>query len=155
FISGDKYKITTVPKWKYKGATPSQTSGNGQAGFSTVTYDAPGIYTATLTLENGWGSSSKTINYIEIAKTGIEDVTIEEMNAYPNPFENDVYVRFAEEGVYTVEIFDNAGRQLNRSSVNATVGEMVNIPVDGGSGIYFIKVRSNDTLLKVMKVIKK
>jgi len=77
------------------------------------------------------------------------------MQAFPNPFENEVYVSFVEDGIYTVELYDNAGRMLNQSSVAATAGEIVNIPVDGEAGIYFIKVKGEEGLLKVMKVAKK
>ena len=155
FIAGDKFKITTIPSWTYKGATAVSTEGDGEGGSSNVFYQNPGTYTATLTLENGWGKSTKSISFIEIAPTGIEDMTLDEMRAFPNPFVDDVYVRFTDEGVYKVEIFDNAGRLVNSSSVNAGAGEMVNIPVNGASGIYFIKVRNSDSLLKVMKVVKK
>ena len=155
FISGDKYKITTVPSWTYKGATTVSSNGNGESGSSDVFYQKPGTYSATLTLENGWGKNSKTINFVEIDPTGIEDMTLDQMMAFPNPFVDDVYVRFTDEGVYKVEIFDNAGRLVNSSSISVGSGEMVNIPVNGASGIYFIKVRNSDSLLKVMKVIKK
>ena len=155
FIAGDKYKITTVPSWSYKKASVVSSKGNGESGSSEVFYQQPGTYSATLTLENGWGKSDKTINFIEIAPTGIEDMTLDEMMAFPNPFVDDVYVRFTDEGVYKVEIFDNAGRLVNSSSISVGSGEMVNIPVNGASGIYFIKVRNSDSLLKVMKVIKK
>ena len=155
FISGDKYKITTVPSWTYKGATTVTSEGDGESGSSDVFYQKPGTYSATLTLENGWGKSDKTINFIEIDPTGIEDMTLDEMMAFPNPFVDDVYVRFTDEGAYKVEIFDNAGRLINSSGISVAAGEMVNIPVNGGSGIYFIKVRNSDSLLKVMKVVKR
>ena len=155
FISGDEYKITTVPSWTYKGATAVSSKGDGESGSSEVRYQKDGLYSATLTLENGWGKNSKTINFIEIGSKGIEDMSLDEMMAFPNPFEDDVYVRFTDEGAYKVEIFDNAGRMINSSSISVGSGEMVSIPVEGGSGIYFIKVRNSDSLLKVMKAVKR
>ena len=44
---------------------------------------------------------------------------------------------------------------MGSSSIEASAGDMVNIPVNGASGIYYMKVYSGDTLLKAMKVIKK
>ena len=108
-----------------------------------------------MTLSNSWGSDTKTISGIEVYPTGIEDVTVEEMQAYPNPFENEVYVRFVEDGNYTVELYDYTGRLVNAAALNAAAGEIVNIPVEGQSGIYFIKVKGEAGLLNVMKVIKK
>ena len=77
------------------------------------------------------------------------------MQAFPNPFVDEVYVRFAEEGVYTIAVYDASGRQTGSSQVDAAAGEMINIPVTGASGVYYMKVYSGDTLLKAMKVIKK
>ena len=109
-----------------------------------------------MTLSNGWGSDTKTIDVIVVEPTGIEDVTVEDMmQAFPNPFENEVYLSFVEDGVYTVEIYDNAGRMLDQVSLSATAGEAYPITVDGVSGIYFIKVKGDAGLLKVMKVAKK
>ena len=157
FISGSIYKIETLPTWTLKKANLISKGGNKDAGNAKVIYATEGDYTATLTLANGWGSDTKTIEVVEVNPTGIEDnVSVEEMmQAFPNPFENEVYVNFAEDGVYTVELYDNAGRMLNKASLNATAGEIINIPVDGEAGIYFIKVKGEGGLLKVMKVAKK
>ena len=130
-------------------------TGDKAGGEAKAIYSETGDYRTTLTLSNGWGSDVKEIDVITVYPTGIEDVAIEEMQAFPNPFENEVYVSFVEEGIYTVELYDNAGRMLNQSSVAATAGEIVNIPVDGEAGIYFIKVKGEGGLLKVMKVAKK
>ena len=154
FIAGNIYQITTVPKWTYKGAVMKEASGNGKEGYSKVVYPEGGSYSATLTLENGWGKSTKTINYIDVT-TGIEDVTLEEMTAFPNPFEDEVYVRFVNEGDYTVDIYDNAGRQISSRNSSVDAGEMVNISVNGASGIYFVKISKEGTLFKAIKVIKK
>ena len=80
---------------------------------------------------------------------------LEEMQAYPNPFENEVYIKFVESGDYTIELYDYSGRLINSSLLSVNEGEIVNIPVYSQSGIYFIKVRGESELLKVMKVIKK
>ncbi|MBR2475826.1 MAG: T9SS type A sorting domain-containing protein, partial [Bacteroidaceae bacterium] len=155
FISGTNYKIETLPTWKFKGGEIQTASGDNARGNAVVAYPEIGTFPATLTLSNGWGSDTKTIEVVVVEPTGIEDVAIEDMQAFPNPFENEVYVSFVEEGIYTVELYDNAGRMLNQSSVAATAGEIVNIPVDGEAGIYFIKVKGDAGLLKVMKVAKK
>ena len=155
FISGTNYKIETLPTWALKRASILSSNGNKDAGSAEVVYSTVGTYSATLTLSNGWGSDSKTIEVVNVAPTGIEDVTIEEMQAYPNPFENEVYVDFAEAGDYTVELYDYTGRLIKATAINAAEGEVVNIPVEGESGIYFIKIKGEAGLLNVMKVVKK
>ena len=155
FISGTNYKIETLPTWSLKKASIISSSGNKDAGTAKAVYSAEGNFAATLTLANGWGSDTKSIEGVTVYPTGIEDVTLEEMQAFPNPFENEVYVNFAEDGIYTVELYDNAGRMLSQASIAATASEIVNIPVEGEAGIYFIKVKGEAGLLKVMKVAKK
>ncbi|MBR2980570.1 MAG: T9SS type A sorting domain-containing protein, partial [Odoribacter sp.] len=157
FISGNNYKIETLPIWSLKRASIISSSGNKDAGMAKAIYSSEGDYTATLTLANGWGSDTKTIEVVEVKPTGIEDnVSVEDMmQAFPNPFENEVYVNFTEDGVYTVELYGNAGRMLNKALLNATAGEVYPIAVDGEAGIYFIKIKGEGGLLKVMKVAKK
>ncbi len=156
FISGTNYKIETLPTWKIKGASLLSSTGDKASGNAQAMYSKEGTYPATLTLSNGWGSDTKTIEVVEIMPTGVEDVTVEDMmKAFPNPFENEVYLSFVEDGVYTVEIYDNAGRMLDQASLSATAGEIYPVAVDGESGIYFIKVKGDAGLLKVMKVAKK
>ena len=156
FVSGTNYKIETLPSWTLKQASVISTEGDSEAGSATVLYSEAGTYTATLTLSNGWGSDTRTIEVVNIVGTGIEDdVTLEEMQAFPNPFDNEVYVNFAEEGNYTAEIYDYSGRLLNTIVIYASAGEIYQIPVEGISGIYFIKVKGEGGLLKVMKVAKR
>lgn len=156
FISGTNYKIKTLPSWTLKQASVISTEGDSEAGSATALYSEAGTYTATLTLSNGWGSDTKTIEVVTIVGTGIEDdVTLEEMQAFPNPFDNEVYANFVEEGNYTVEIYDYSGRLLNTIVLYASAGEIYQIPVEGISGIYFIKVKGESGLLKVMKVAKR
>ena len=153
FISGTNYKIETLPKWDLRGASILSSNGNKASGSAKAVYSTEGNFNATLTLANGWGSDTKTIAMV--VATGIEDVTLDEMRAFPNPFENEVYVAFAESGVYTAEVYDYSGRLINSLGVTAEAGEVYQVPVEGQSGIYFIKIKGEAGLLKVMKVIKK
>ena len=155
FISGVNYKIETLPTWKFKGATIISSSGDGTSGEASVLYDAYGTYPVTLILENSWGSDTKSIDIAVVKPQGIEDPSLSEMQAFPNPFENEVYLKFVESGDYTIELYDYSGRLINSSLLSANEGEIINIPVNGQSGIYFIKVRGEAGLLNVMKVIKK
>ena len=155
FISGTNYKIETLPTWTLKRASILSSSGDKTSGTAKAVYSTVGTYPATLTLSNGWGSDSKTIEVVNVTPTGIEDVTFEEMNAFPNPFENELYVSFAEAGTYTAEVYDYSGRLINAMSIAVEAGEVYQVPVDGESGIYFIKVKGEAGLLNVMKVVKK
>ncbi|MBR5324369.1 MAG: T9SS type A sorting domain-containing protein [Muribaculaceae bacterium] len=153
FISGTNYKVETLPTWKFKGGSLLSSVGDNASGSASVAYSDEGSYSATLTLSNYWGSDTKQIEFV--VSTAIKDVTLEEMQAYPNPFENEVYLKFADAGNYTAEIYDYSGRLISSSILNVTDGQIINIPIVGQSGIYFIKLKGEAGLLKVMKVIKK
>ena len=155
FIPGSNYQVVTTPQWVMTGAKVVSASGNETEGSAVASYEKEGKFNVTLTLSNSWGSDTKTISGIEVYPTGIEDVTLEEMQAFPNPFENEVYVKFVEAGNYTIELYDYTGRLINSAALNASEGEIVNIPVEGQSGIYFLKVKGEAGLLNVMKVVKK
>ncbi|MBO5721313.1 MAG: T9SS type A sorting domain-containing protein, partial [Bacteroidales bacterium] len=155
FISGTNYKIETLPTWKFKGGSIQSATGDKASGEASVSYDKEGIFPATLTLTNGWGTDSETIDVVVVEPTGIEDVTVDEMRAFPNPFEEEVYVAFAEAGEYVAEVYDYSGRLINSYAVSAAAGEPCKIAIDGEAGVYFIKVKGEAGLLKVMKVVKK
>ena len=155
FISGTNYKIETLPTWKFKGGSIQSSTGDKASGAASVSYDKEGTFPATLTLSNGWGTDSETIDVVVVEPTGIEDVTVDEMRAFPNPFEEEVYVAFAEAGEYVAEVYDYSGRLINSYAVSAAAGEPCKIAIDGEAGVYFIKVKGEAGLLKVMKVVKK
>ena len=153
FISGTNYKVETLPTWNFRGGCLLSSVGDNANGNASVAYSDGGAYSATLTLSNYWGSDTKQIEFV--VSTGIEDVTLDEMRAFPNPFENEVYLKFNESGNYTIELYDYTGRLINSSLLTPNEGEIVNVPVNGESGIYFVKVKGYAGLLKVMKVIKR
>ena len=155
FITGTNYKVETLPTWKFKGGSMVSASGDGASGEASVFYGSDGLYPATLTLSNDWGSDTKTIMVYVVYMDGIEDPSLSEMQAFPNPFENEVYLKFVESGDYTIEVYDYSGCLINTSLLSVNDGEIVNIPINGQSGIYFIKVKCDGELLDVMKVIKK
>ncbi|MBO5720422.1 MAG: T9SS type A sorting domain-containing protein, partial [Bacteroidales bacterium] len=64
-------------------------------------------------------------------------------------------VAFAEAGEYVAEVYDYSGRLINSYAVSAAAGEPCKIAIDGEAGVYFIKVKGEAGLLKVMKVVKK
>jgi PKD repeat protein len=155
FISGVNYKIETIPTWKFKGGSMVSASGDGASGEAYVSYEKAGTFPATLTLSNDWGSDTKTIEVDVVKRYGIEEPSLSEMQAYPNPFENEVYLKFVESGDYSIELYDYSGRLINSTTLCVSSSEITCIPVNAQSGIYFIKVRGEGGLLKVMKVIKK
>ena len=158
FISGTNFKIETTPSWKLDGANITiPATGNGEAGSVSVTYPTEGNYDATLTLTNGWGSVSKTFSSVQVgAGVGIEEEDLAAAyEAYPNPFYNDLNVRFATEGNYTINIYNANGALIDQIVANVEAGESLPVVVNGGAGVYFINVVKDGKIMDALKVIKR
>ncbi len=158
FVYGTAYQVTTSPKWSiYKGEI-SGIAGTDLAGTANVKFAEEGVYTATLTLENGWGKDSKTFSYITVAKDNspIESVDLEtELTAFPNPFVDHVNVRFSKEGTYVVRIFDIQGHLVGEKNQDVAAGEFIQIGVNAGSGSYIVQVLHDNKLMRAVKLLKK
>lgn len=159
FISGSVFKVETKPSWKLEEAQiQGDIEGTGEAGSVVATYPSEGEFNAVLTLENGWGSVSKTYRSVTVKDDGV-GITDKELevayNAYPNPFVDELNIRFANEGIYTIEVFDATGKMIEAKETAVVDGENVHLSVNGAAGIYFINIKQETKVLKALKVIKK
>lgn len=158
FVPGTAYQVVTTPKWSvYKGDI-SDVTGTDLSGAANVSFADEGIYTATLTLENGWGKDSKTFSYITVTDKGsaVESIDMEtELSAYPNPFIDHVNVRFAKEGDYMVRIYDMNGRLVGEKNQRVEAGEFMQLGVNGGSGSYIVQILRDNKLVRAVKLLKK
>lgn len=156
FVGGSVYQVVTTPKWTINKGTISNATGSDVEGSANVTFNKPGVYTATLTLENGWGTDSKSINYITVGDaTGLESTDLEtELAAIPNPFKEEVIVRFAAAGEYKVRIYDLTGVLVAEETENMAQGEFMRIRVNAAPGTYIAQILSGDKLVKAVKLVK-
>ena len=158
FISGSIFKVETKPVWKLEEAQiKGAVTGTGESGNVVAAYPSEGEFNATLTLENGWGSVSKTYRSVTVTKgVGISDSELGiAYNAYPNPFVNELNVRFANEGTYSIEVFDATGKMIEAKETTVANGGDIHLTVNGAAGIYFINIKQDAKILKALKVIKK
>ena len=147
-------EITTKYTWKLDGASSPTVEGK----TATVTYSNMGKVGATLTLTNQWGEATKTVeNLVEITSTtGINGVENEvEFAAYPNPFVESVNLRFAEAGVYTLNVLNVNGTLLQTNTLTTGAGEVTNVNVTGAKGLYLLQVMKNGKTYKTIKLVKK
>lgn len=155
FVKGSVYKVVTEPSWSINKGNISDVTGNDINGSAKVQFANPGTYTATLTLQNGWGSDSKTFQYITVGSTGIEDVDLEtSLSAYPNPFIDHVNVQFSNAGEYTIRIFNINGMLVAEQSQTVGAGEMMQIKVNAEAGAYIAQITTGGKLVKAVKLIK-
>ena len=155
FVKGTVYKVTTVPTWSVDKGNISETKGNDMEGSANVQFAKPGVYTATLTLQNGWGSDSKTFQYITVGDTGIEDQNLEaSLSAYPNPFINEVNVCFSNAGEYTIRIYNLEGIVIAEKTQQVEANEIIRININADAGAYIGQILSNNKLIQAVKLIK-
>ena len=157
FVAGTSYPVTTSPKWTIDKGNITNTTGSDTGGSAQVTFAKNGTYSATLTLENGWGTDSKTFDFITVGgPDGVEEVDFAaELRAYPNPFIDHVNVRFTVEGVYTVRICDMNGMVVCEKAQQVSAGEMIRINVNVGGGTYVGQVLKDGKLVRAVKLLKK
>ena len=157
FLTG-VFDVTTVPDWgiDQRVATTSGEVFDATTGSVDVTFNAEGDHEATLTLRNSWGEATATFPIVKVS-VGIDNVEGNEANTvYPNPFENELYIGFADSGAYTVEVFSLAGTLVSSQSASAMAGDVINVRVNAAPGTYVVKVCNADgDVVKTAKVIKK
>lgn len=159
FISGNKYLINTLPTWNLgKGATVvnDAATSNDLTGSITAKYANNGVYSATLKLANGWGEHSKTFNYVTVeTPTSVNNVETINYEVYPNPFVDELYVRFKEAGVYEVKVNNLAGQLISNRTLSVSAEQFVNIAIKAVPGTYLVSIFEKGKLVKSVKVLKK
>lgn len=156
FVAGTSYKVVTLPHWDIDLAEYTAQSGDGKQGSASVKFANPGEYTATLTLENGWGKDTKTFSYIIVGdQTSVDGLDAETtVNLFPNPFVEQVNVKFANSGNYTIVVFDTNGRLVSQQNIDAQANEFASIKVNGPKGLYMVNIKQGEKTLRTVKVIK-
>ncbi len=142
--------ITTKATFEVDNATVVNSGDEATAKFSQN-----GKYDVTLTLANGWGSTTMTNAEFIVVKggVGIEDNVVENLSVYPNPFVDQVNLLFATDGNYKVEMYDAQGRLVISKDHQAMVGEIFTLQVNAEKGTYYIVVSEDGKRLNSFKVI--
>ena len=146
--------VVTDHKWLINGGRISTEADK----TATITYARVGEYEAGLQLSNFWGEAEQMVdNTITITGTdainGVKGET--EFALYPNPFVESVNLRFAEGGLYTVNILTTDGAVVQSNDFRADAGSVVNVTVNGGKGMYIVQVLKDGKFVKALNVIKK
>lgn len=142
--------------WNLPG-TSSVTPDNSKLSAKAI-YGSIGTFDAKVTVKNVYGSAVKEVKEI-ISVTqgsGIDDASAASTEVYPNPFENELYVNFAEEGTYTVQVYSLTGSLVSEQALSAVAGDVVRVSVEAVPGTYLVKILNKDAkAVKTVKVIKK
>ena len=97
------------------------------------------------------GSCSKTSVCVTVSTLGINELTTQKANIYPNPVQNELFVEVKNEQITKIDIIDFSGKVL-KSIANSTT-KSIDVS-ELKQGIYVLKV-STETGVSTNRFIKK
>lgn len=156
-VVGSSYPIITTPQWNSSKAQFSELQNTETEGSAKVKWQKKGAYPVTLTLENAWGTDSKTYNVVTVAPkaTAIEDIQPVDLSVYPNPFVDNIRLHFAKSGNYRLYLYDLNGTLVTEKTVGAVAGTLYSMNVNAQSGVYLLKIVLEDKVVSCIKLQKK
>ncbi|HTL81038.1 MAG TPA: PKD domain-containing protein [Bacteroidia bacterium] len=147
-------QATGVNMFTFTDASTNATSWSwdfGDSQTSTLqnpshTYATTGSYTVTLIVTNGCGTD--TITQV-ITADGLEHLSLQNsVSVYPNPAKGHFNVQFngTTDAIFTLQLFDLAGKLMMEKEVNAKAGTVVPVNVERyATGLYMLKLTSENS----------
>ena len=162
FLAGTAYPVVTTANWKdsVRGTTFNKTasraaSTEGEAGSATATFTKKGDHTVTLNLENGYGTASMDFPVFHVEETSaIGEIGVDESDVRTYTVGKQLYLEFAADGDYRVEVYNTAGVKVADKQLSAAAGQNAEITL-GSAGVYLIRVARDGRQLRALKVLSK
>lgn len=149
-LTGSNSIVYESSRWMLEGARLN----NSTETTANATYVAgDGKFPITLTANNSWGSTTKTItDYIVV--TAIDDVNAEGgYMIYPKAFDGTADVLFAADGIYDVVVFATDGKKVGSDIFEARAGELRTISLAHLSeGVYVVTIMKEGKALRSFKI---
>ncbi|MDE5799450.1 MAG: T9SS type A sorting domain-containing protein [Paramuribaculum sp.] len=150
------YPVTTVPTWTAGRSATITGTGTGTQGEADIEWAKPGDYTVELTLSNAHGSDSRTYPVIKVedgSSAGIGSVEADgDFTTYVES--GTIFVEFAQDGDYTVDIYSVSGQKLAGEHLSVTAGQNAQVSI-ATPGVYLVKVMTADKVVRTVKVLVK
>ena len=98
------------------------------------------------------------LNVTQEVVSSVNEVEVENLKAYPNPFENNTIIEFnaKQSGDYNLSIFNVEGREIFNQSISVGNGKqsvMIDERMINNSGIYYVYIKGMNEV-SVAKIIK-
>jgi len=126
----------------------------GGNGFYLPAFETAGMQHDTMSLQTMYGCDSTIIlNLVVMPASGIDDVEGVSMSIYPNPTSNIINITIDGVEEATIELYDMYGRlteRIERTS-NQTSVDMSKY----STGVYFVRIYKDGTLVGTKKVVRK
>lgn len=117
-------------------------------------YTQNGAYTVTLIATDENGCSTTTTQTIVISGLSVEILNEMGISAFPNPFEDVIYISNDMNQDIVVEVLDLSGKITLRSfTVNASSTFTINTD-EWTEGMYFLRITTNEGEDRMIKVVK-
>ena len=128
--------------------TPSELLDDATIHNPTATFEEDGLYTFTVTVNDGESTAEASVTIEVVAFIGVEENILNDVSIYPNPAED--FIMINSENVESVDVLDIYGRIVTSLEINCeTRIDMSNF----ANGIYYVRIHSNGATT-VKKVIK-
>ncbi|MCM1111407.1 MAG: hypothetical protein NC336_09370 [Clostridium sp.] len=151
FLDAKTYAITTLPTWTARKGNVVEAQGNDTEGTARISYDRVRDYTVSLTLENALGSDTREYPVVTVADlTALESLSAGDLEVYT--CDRTLFVDFAEEGNYVINVYNAAGALVNSRSLSAQAGQKATITIANPS-VYVVAVTRDGKTLRNVKVV--
>ena len=117
---------------------------------ATHQYTANGNYTITYSITNANGCENTSSKIVSITGVGIDQIKATDVNIFPNPSEGEINILANNNLVKEVELIDMQGRILHSYTNDFKKDKLALNYKEVSSGMYFIKVKFENT-----EIIKK
>lgn len=159
FLTGTAFPVVTTAEWKdaadrKTAFTKATTTNEGERGSATVKFNKSGDHNVALTLKNSYGESVAEFPVISVETSAIEGIAADDAALSTYTIDNVLFVEFAADGQYTVEVFNAAGVMVGNETLNAVAGQNARITL-GAAGVYVVRVSCGGQVVRTVKVISK
>lgn len=96
------------------------------------------------------------VKVVKPSGTGIEEQFIHQnLGLYPNPFRNELRIAIPADGMYKIDVLNAAGQIVAGKKCEAVAGSKIELTVEGGAGLYLVRIVKDNKYLGTLKAIKK
>lgn len=164
FLSGTAFPIVTTATWEdtqsrhttFTKAAASRSAvftDSDEGGSVDVKFESTGDHYITLKLENSYGTSTAKFPMFEVnpEPTAIDGIDADGEGLKTYTVDRTFFLEFAENGSYTVSVFNTAGMLTAQETLGAAAGEVGRVDL-GATGIYLIKIEKDGRVIRTIKV---
>jgi hypothetical protein len=142
FAPADSYHVATQPAWNAPCGNITGVKGNDTAGQARISFASEGNYTVSVTLENDYGSDSRTFPIFTVDEfgTGIDDIAADNLQVYT--VGSDILISIPTTADYLVTVANTSGRNVATRSFSADTGSTLRLHLPHPD-IYILTIRSS------------